>query len=156
MAEVKKEVSMGIITRISGEIKIGDFGACMLKNNQSNGYNIFKWESTCYTSQNDIKNIKQGELIINESVLNKRINWYTSTTGNTIIQLHQVFHPDKKMEQSSENSEYPSQYKKNHVRVGQLLIRISDNTHAYILNEISWQDLIEFDEFSWHQNYFMI
>ena len=37
---------------------------------------------------------------------------------------------------------------KKHARDDELLVRISDNTHDYILNEISRQDLIEFDEFS--------
>ena len=60
MYEVKKEVYMGIITRIAWEIKIGSFGVYVIKDNQSNWYNIIKWEYTPYIAQNDIKKIKQG------------------------------------------------------------------------------------------------
>ena len=90
-------------------------------------------------------------MIINASVfatLDKRNNWYTSTTEHTIIQLHHVVHPDIEMEKSSANDEYPSQYRSKHVKDGQLLVKISDEFHEYILNEISRRDLIEYDVFS--------
>ncbi len=45
MNEVKKDVSMGIVTRIAAEIKIGGFGAYMIKDDQSNGYNIIRWKT---------------------------------------------------------------------------------------------------------------
>mgnify|MGYP000211327405 FL=1 len=121
MNEVKKDVSMGIITRIAAEIKIGGFGAYMIKDDHSTGYNIIKWESTPYTTQKDIKKIKEGELIINASVfvtLDKRNNWYTSTIEHTIIQLHHVVHPDIEIICFLANGEYPSQYKSKHVKDG--------------------------------------
>ena len=58
--EVQKEVSMGVTARIAGEIKISGFGAYMITDKQSNGFDIVKWEFTPYTAQNDIEQIKQG------------------------------------------------------------------------------------------------
>ena len=52
------------------------------------------------------------------------------------------------MEKSSEDGEYPSQYKIEHVKKDLLLVKITNDTHEYILNEIYRRDLIKFDEFS--------
>ena len=35
------------------------------------------------------------------------------------------------------------------------MVKITDDTRDYILNEIFWRDLIKYNEFFWHQNYFM-
>ena len=151
LEEIKKEVTMGIVGRICGEIKVGSFGAYMINNNESNVYKIVKWESTPYTSQNCIKKIKDGELIISVSVfapVSNRKNWYTSTNEKILVQVSNIVHPNIEMEKSSEDSEYPSQYKKKHVKKNQLLVKITNDTHEYILNEISQRDLIKFDGFS--------
>ena len=113
MDEVRKEVSMGMVAKIAKEIKIGSFGLYAINNNQSNGYNIVKWECIPYTARNNIKKIKERELIINASILAtvvNRINLYTRTTENTIVQLRHVVHPDMNMGKKSEIGEYPSQY----------------------------------------------
>ena len=98
MDEVKSEVTMGVITKIAYEMS--GFSFYMITDKQWNGYNIVKLESTPYTVWNENKEkMKQGELITNASVLatvDRRINWYNSTTENTIFQLHNVVHPNIK------------------------------------------------------------
>ena len=62
---------MGVTIMIADEIKIGGFGAYLITENQSNGYDIIKWGSTPFTVQNNHKDrrLKQNELLINTSIL---------------------------------------------------------------------------------------
>ena len=147
MEELKKDALIGIIDRISGDIKIGQVGAFMYnKNDDEFGYDLVIWNSLPYTLQEDDKKscLKKVDRVINVTNLyrlDNRNNWYYSSLTKSTIKLLHVVVADISMETDS----IPRGFSTKNIK-DNYIGKMSDRCHEFILDEINRRDRLNFYE----------